>query len=154
MRMASELTNLYCRAARAILVLYLALCEGCYDSKALVDQVRTDALRGQTHEIKLGYFHTTMPRDLNRSSITVLELELFGTVPQYKIPAIEKQLKADGFKLRHDTLVAIRQTTDEELAEPNLGQLRNRLMQVANNILVDAPIQSIGVEKIRIVEKQ
>ena len=60
-------------------------------------------------------------------------------MPQYKIPAIEKQLKADGYKLRHDTLVAIRQTTDEELAEPNLGQLRNRLMQVANNVLDDAP---------------
>ena len=84
----------------------------------------------------------------------MLDLELFGTVPQYRIPAIEKQLKADGFKLRHDTLVAIRQTTDDELSEPNLGQLRNRLMKVANGVLEGGPIQSIGVENIRIVEKR
>lgn len=129
------------------------VCPGCYDTKALVDQVRADARRSQTHEIKIGKFHTTLPRDLNRATITVLELELFGTVPQYRIPAIEKQLKADGFKLRHDTLVAIRQTTDEELTEPNLGKLRNRLMQVANTVLEGGPIQSIGVENIRIVER-
>jgi hypothetical protein len=129
-------------------------CTGCYDTKALVEQVRTNARRSLTHEIDLGKFHTTLPRDLNRASITVLDLELFGTVPQYRIPAIEKQLKADGFKLRHDTLVAIRQTTDDELSEPNLGQLRSRLMKVANGVLEGGPIQSIGVENIRIVEKR
>ena len=95
-----------------------------------------------------------MPRDPNTGTLTEIELRLFGTAPQYKIPAIEKQLKADGYKLRYDTLVAIRQTTAEELGEPNLGQLRTRLMQVVNEVLKDAPIQSIGVEKIRIAEKR
>jgi hypothetical protein len=142
------------RAGGAICALSLAISTGCYDSKALVDQVRSDALRSQTHEIDLGLYRTTMPRDLNTNSLTEIELRLFGTVPQYKFPAIEKQLKADGYKLRHDTLVAIRQTTAEELGEPNLGELRTRLMQVANNVLEGAPIQSIGVEKIRIVEKR
>lgn len=50
--------------------------------------------------------------------------------------------------------MAIRQTTAEEIGEPNLGQLRTRLMQVANNVLEGGPIQSIGVEKIQIVEKR
>jgi len=127
---------------------------GCYDSKALVDQVRSDALRGQTHEVNLGLYRTTMPRDPNTGTLTEIELRLFGTVPKYKIPVIEKQLKADGYRLRYDTIVAIRQTTPEELGEPNLGQLRTRLMQVANDVIKDAPIQSIGVEKIRIVEKR
>jgi hypothetical protein len=134
--------------------LNLVVCAGCYDSKALVDQVRSDALRSQTHEIDFGHYRTTMPRDLNTSTLTEIELQLFGTAPQYKIHAIEKQLKADGYKLRSDTLVAIRQTTAEELGEPNLGQLRTRLMQVANNVLEGGPIQSNGVEKIRIVEKR
>jgi len=137
----------------AACALCLAVSAGCYDSKALVAQVRTDALRSQTHEVDLGTYRTTMPRDPESGSLTELRLHLFGTVPQYRIPAIEKQLKADGYRLRSDTLVAIRKTTPEELAEPNLGQLRGRLMQVANNVLEDAPIKSIGVEKIRIVEK-
>jgi hypothetical protein len=127
---------------------------GCYDSKALVEQVRSDALRGQTHEINLGLYRTTMPRDPITGTLTEIELHLFGTVPKYKIQGIEKQLKADGYKLRYDTLVAIRKTTAEELGEPNLGQLRTRLMDVANDVIKDAPIQSIGVEKIRIVEKR
>jgi hypothetical protein len=134
-------------------ILSLAVCGGCYDSQALVEQVRTDALRSQTHEVDLGLYRTTMPRDPESNSLMEIELQLFGTVPQYRIPAIEKQLKADGYRLRYDTLVAIRETTSEELAEPDLGQLRARLTHVANNVLEDAPIKSIGVEQIRIIDK-
>jgi hypothetical protein len=154
MGLATRSTNAQ-RSARLLLcALGLIVLAGCYDSKALVDQVRSDALRSQTHEIDLGIYRTTMPRDPMTSTLTEIELRLFGTVPQYKIPAIEKQLKADGFKLRYDTLVAIRETTVEELGEPSLGQLRTRLMQVANHVIKDAPIQAIGVEKIRIAEKR
>ena len=142
------------RLRAGMVVAGVLACSGCYDSQALVDQVRTDALRGETHEIDLGRYRTTMPRDPITSTITEVELHLFGTVPLYKIPAIEEQLKAGRYKLRYDTLVAIRETTAEELGEPDLGKLRARLMQVANNVLEGAPIQSIGVEKIRIVEKR
>lgn len=138
----------------AVCALAVLALSGCYDAKALVDQVRTDALRGQTHEISLGLYRTTMPRDPNTGTLTEIELQLFGTVPKYKIPAIEKQLKADGYKLRYDTIVAIRRTTADELGEPNLGHLRTRLMEVANDTIKDAPIQTIGVQKIRIVEKR
>ena len=95
-----------------------------------------------------------MPRDTNSNSLTEIELRLFGTVPQYKVAAIEKQLKADAPKLRFETLVAIRETTADELGEPDLGRLRARLMQVANSVIQDAPIQSIGIEKIRIADKR
>ena len=138
----------------AVCALGMALTAGCYNSKALVNQVRSNALRSQTHEIDLGRYRTTMPRDPITNTLTEIDLHLFGTVPQYKIPAIEKQLKADSYKLRYDTLVAIRKTTADELGEPDLGQLRARLMQVANSVIKDAPIQAIGVEKIRIVEKR
>jgi hypothetical protein len=127
---------------------------GCYDSNALLNEVRSEALRSQTHEINLGLYRTTMPGDANSNSLTEIELRLFGTVPQYKISAIEEQLAADAPKLRYETLIAIRQTTIEELGEPNLGKLRTRLMQVANRVIKDAPIQSIGIEKIRIADKR
>jgi hypothetical protein len=129
-------------------------CAGCYDASALVDQVRYEALRSQTYEIHLGLYRTTMPRDPITNAITEIELRLFGTAPQYKISAIQKQLAADKPKLRYETLVAIRNTTAEELGEPDLGTLRARLMQVTNRVLKDAPIQSIGVQKIRIAEKR
>lgn len=127
---------------------------GCYNSEALLKEVRSHALRGQTHEINLGLYRTTMPRDPNTNLLTEVELQLFGTVPQYKISAIQKQLQADAPRLRFETLKAIRETTAEELVEPSLGKLRARLMHVANNVIKDAPIQSIGVEKIRIAEKR
>jgi hypothetical protein len=139
-------------AVCAGLCVFLAPCGGCYDGRALIEQIRNDALRSKTHEIDLGLYRTTMPRNLDTDSLTEIELQLFGTVPQYRIPAINRQLKADGYRLRYDTLVAIRQTKPEELAEPNLGQLRARLTQVANNILEDSPIKSIGVEQIRIID--
>jgi hypothetical protein len=129
----------------------VAACGGCYDSRALVDQVRTDALRNRMHEVDLGFYRTTMPRDRATNSYTEMELRLFGTVPQYRIRAIEKQLNTDGYRLRHETLAAIRETTREELAEPDLTHLRARLTKVANNILEDAPIKSIGFEQIRII---
>jgi hypothetical protein len=154
MRCDRQSTTNGCRARLFACAVSLVAAVGCYDSKALVDQVRSDALRSQTHEINLGLYRTTMPRDPITNTLTEIELRLFGTVPQYKIPAIEKQLKADGYKLRYETLVAIRKTTAEELGEPNLGQLRTRLMKVANGVIKDAPIQSIGVEKIRIAEKR
>jgi hypothetical protein len=127
---------------------------GCYNSVALIDEVCSHALRTQTREIHLGLYRTTMPRDPDTNSLTEIELRLFGTVPQYKISAIQKQLQADAPKLRYETLTAIRQTTAAELGDPDLGQLRARLMQVANRVIKDAPIQSIGVEKIRIAEKR
>lgn len=127
---------------------------GCYNSSALLKEVRSHALRSETHEISLGLYRTTMPRDPNSNVLTEIELRLFGTVPQYKISAIEEQLEADAPKLRFETLKAIRETTADELGEPSLGKLRARLMQVANGVIKDAPIQSIGVEKIRIAEKR
>jgi len=127
---------------------------GCYNSGALLKEVRSHALRSETHEINLGQFRTTMPRNANTNVLTEIELRLFGTVPQYKISAINKQLSADAAKLRFETIKAIRETTADELGEPSLGKLRARLMLVANGVIKDAPIQSIGVKKIRIVDKR
>jgi hypothetical protein len=137
---------------RAVLAAGVASYTGCYDSQALLDQVRTDALRSRTHEVDLGFYRTTMPRDRETNTFVEMELRMFGTVPQYRIPAIERQLKADGYRLRSATLAAIRETTPQELAEPDLSKLRARLTLVANSVLEDAPIKTIGFEHVRIVD--
>jgi hypothetical protein len=141
------------RVFRWLIFALLAACflaGGCYDSKVLLEQVQSDALRNQLHEVDLGYYHTTMPRNPATRTYTEMELRLFGMVPQYRVGAIEKQLQSDGYRLRFETLAAIRESSEEELTEPDLTRLRARLTEVANNVLDDAPFKSIGLEDFRI----
>jgi hypothetical protein len=126
-------------------------CVGCFDAHALVEQVRTDALRNRLHEVDLGTYRTTMPRDPKTNLLMQMELHLFGTVPQYRIRSIEERLDADGYRLRYETLAAIRETSGDELAEPDLTHLRSRLTQVVNNVLTDAPVKTIGIQDLKIV---
>jgi hypothetical protein len=138
-------------AAVSVLAVAALGCTGCYDAHALVDQVRTDALRNRLHEVDLGTFRTTMPRDPKSNLLMEMELHLFGTVPQYKIRSIEERLEADNYRLRYETLAAIRETNGDELTEPDLTHLRGRLTQVVNNILTDSPLKSVGIQDIKIV---
>src|SRR5262249_25142846 len=115
--------------------------------------VRTDAQRNRLHEVDLGTFRTTMPRDSKTSLMTQMELHLFGNVPQYRIRTIEDRLETDNYRLRSEMLAAIRETTGDELADPDLAPLRDRLTQVVNGILTDTPIKSIGIEDIKIVSE-
>ena len=120
------------------------LCAGCYDGTALVSRARSAALTTRLSEVDLGSYHTTLPRDPNSVSLTELRMHLFGTVPRYRVPAIEQQLKTEEFRIRHATLAAVRKASREELAEPSLASLRERIEKVVNEILEDAPVKSIG----------
>jgi hypothetical protein len=131
------------------LFLAVGLCAGCYDGDALIHEVRSAALRTRLVEVDLGLYRTTMPRKRNQSEATEIKLHIFGTVPRYRIPEIEKQLKADGYRLRHETLAAMRQSTAQELAEPDLTALRTRLEKVINAQLADAPVKSIGFYEVQ-----
>ena len=132
------------KAQTAALALCLAFCAGCYDGEALVKQARSAALNSRLAEVDLGSFYTTLPRDPSSTSLTEVKLHIFGTVPRYRVPDIEKQLQTEAFRFRHETLAAIRRTTREELAEPNFSRLRARIEGVVNAILADAPVKTIG----------
>jgi hypothetical protein len=132
------------------MLLALSLIAGCYDGDAIIDEVRAVALRTRLVEVDLGAYRTTMPRQENESEATEIALHIFGTVPRYRVPEIEKQLRADGYRLRHLALAAVRQTTTDELAEPNLSALRARLEEVVNSQLADAPVKSIGFYDVRL----
>ena len=137
----------------AALSLGLGLSAGCYDGDALINEVRSAALRTRLVEVDLGSFRTTMPHERNTSEATELRLHIFGTVPRYRVPEIEKQLKADGFRLRHETLSAVRKSTPEELAEPSLTTLRTRIEEVVNQHLTDAPVKTIGFYEVRLTNR-
>jgi hypothetical protein len=137
-------------AETAVLFAAVLVCGGCYDGKMIIDRVRSAALRNRLEEVDLGTFRTTMPRDPATNAFAEIEIHVFGTAPRYQVRSIERQLDDDGYRLRHDTLLAVRNTTLEELAEPDLAKLRERIEQVVNNVLDDAPVKSIGFYDLRI----
>jgi hypothetical protein len=128
----------------------LVLCAGCYDGKALIEDARSQALRTRLVEVDLGSYCTAMPREPQTSETAELSLHIFGTVPRYRVPEIEKQLEADGYRLRHETLAAVRHATPVELAEPSFDRLRARIEEVVNQNLKEAPVKSIGFYEVRL----
>jgi hypothetical protein len=117
---------------------------GCYDGHEMVKQAQSAALNARLAEVDLGKFQTTLPRDPNTASFTSLDLHIFGTVPRYRLGAITRQLKTDDYRLRSETLTAIRESSREELADPNYTLLRARIEKVVNSVLEDAPVKEIG----------
>ena len=134
----------------AVALLCLAASGGCYDGAALVEHARSAAQSTRLAEVELGTYLTTMPKDPETKSLTELELRLFGTVPRYRVPMVERQLKTDDYRLRHELLAAVRQASPGELAEPSLTQLRLRIEKVVNAILKDAPIERVLFYNIRV----
>jgi hypothetical protein len=128
----------------AILAVALALCAGCYDGSSMVKEAQSAALKTRLAEIDLGKFQTTLPRDPVTNHFTAIDVHIFGTVPRYQLAAVTKQLKADEYRVRHETLAAVRKSTREELAEPSFAQLRARIEKVVNSVLEDAPVKEVG----------
>jgi hypothetical protein len=131
------------RLAACVLV-GLATCAGCYDGHALVERARSAAQQTRLAEVDLGTFRTTLPKNSETNALTDLKLHFFGTVPRYRVPAIERQVKAEEYRLRHEVLAALRTASVEELAEPNLTELRRRIEEVVNGILEESPVNAIG----------
>src|SRR5436190_18157329 len=127
-----------------VVALAFGACGGCYDGSAMVKQAQSAALNTRLAEVDLGKFQTTLPRDPNTNHFTALDIHIFGTVPRHRLAAVTKQLKTEEYRVRHETLTAVRQSTHEELAEPNLAQLRARIGKVVNGVLDDAPVNEIG----------
>ena len=146
--------NTWQRASRFVIAaLSLAACAGCYDGDALVEAARSTAVKTRLAEVDFGLFQTTLPRDRETSVLTELKLHVFGTVPRYRVPDIKKQLKVEEYRLRAETLEAVRNATRDELSEPSLTQLRERIERVLNEILTDAPVKTIGFYEVSLRQR-
>ena len=117
---------------------------GCYDGGALVKQAQSTALKASFAEVDLGEYRTTLPRDPESGVFTTLDVHIFGTVPRSRLSEVKKQLKADEFRIRHEALTAVRQSSRDELTDPTLAKLRARIEEVVNRVLADAPLKGIG----------
>lgn len=131
-------------ATRLLLVAGLVVCAGCYNSDVLLQNAQSKAVKTRLAEVDFGTFVVTLPRDSRTNLLTELKLRVFGNVARYRVPDVENQLKAEDYKIRAETLRAVRSASPAELAEPNLATLRERIKSVANRILKDAPVKSVG----------
>jgi flagellar basal body-associated protein FliL len=120
------------------------LMHGCYDGNALVRQAQSTAINSSMAEVDLGEYRTTLPRDNQSGVFTSIEVHIFGTVPRSRLSEVKKQLRSDEFRVRHETLAAVRQSSRDELSEPTLAKLRARIEDVVNRVLADAPLKEIG----------
>jgi hypothetical protein len=134
------------------LIIGIVLLSGCYHGEALVEHARSVALNTRLAEVDLGTYHTTLPRDPGTGLFTELEVHVFGTVPRYRVPEIEKRLKTEEYRLRHETIATLRRSSREELADPNLSKMRSRIEQVVNGMLDEAPVKTVGFYSIRLRE--
>jgi hypothetical protein len=134
-----------------VLVAMLVAPVGCYDGERLVKRARNAAIRTRSEEVSLGYFRTTLPREANGGTPMEVELELFVTTKRYRVQQIERVIEAESARLRQKLLVAIRETTAEEIADPRLVGLRQRLLAVTKEIFVKPPIDSMGIRQIRFI---
>jgi hypothetical protein len=147
-----QASSVFWRWCIIAIVFVAGMCAGCYNGEALVEQARSVALNTRLAEVDLGKYHTTLPRDPQTGLFTELDIHIFGTVPRYRVGEIEKQLKTEEYRLRHETLATLRRTTAAELAEPNLSIVRARIEKVVNNLLDEAPVKSIGFYSVRLRE--
>lgn len=135
------------RALAALLVSVAA--GGCYDGEELARRVRQKAIRTRVEEIDLGAYRVTLPRDPYSGEMTEVEVGLFGESSRYRLNEIEKTLKTHDAAVRDQTLRVLRQATPEELADPDLGGLRKRLLASMNEVLDDEPLDRLGFRHVR-----
>jgi hypothetical protein len=126
---------------------------GCYNGDALVDAARSKAVKTRLAEVDFGTFQTTLPRDADTELLTELKLHIFGTVPRYRESEVKKQLKAEEYRVRAETLGAVRDASHEELAEPEFTKLRERIERVMNEILAEGPVKSIGFYEVTLHQR-
>ncbi len=138
---------------RAMVLLCACFFAGCYRGEALVNEARSRATKTRLAEVDFGTFQTTLPRDAHAHTLTELKLHVFGTVPRYRVAEIKKQLKYEEYRLRAETLGAVRHATREELSEPSLAQLRKRIEKVLNEILAEKPVKSVGFYEVTLRQR-
>ncbi|QDT70535.1 hypothetical protein MalM25_34830 [Planctomycetes bacterium MalM25] len=139
-------------AARLLATAVLGIaCAGCYSGEKLVEQVRHRALRTRIDEVSLGSFRVTRPRDERTGEMTEVQMELFGESQRYKINEIEDELELKAAIIEDETIRTLREASPDELTEPDLNRLRERLLVILNETIEGAPLISIGFREIRFI---
>lgn len=129
------------------------LVTGCYDGDALVQAARSTAGQTRLAEVDFGTFQIMLPRDAKSGLYTEMKLHVFGTVPRYRESEVKNQLQAERYRVQAETLGAVRAANRDELGEPSLAKLRERIARVMNEIFADEPVKSIGFYEVSLRQR-
>lgn len=139
------------RRSSCLLAVLVAACAGCYSGEGLVARVHSDAIRLRLEEIELGRFRVTLPRDERTSEMTEIVVHLYCEVARYKITSVKEETERLRPQIEDVVIRTLREVSHEELAEPPLNSLRERLMTAINSVLTEAPLQSLGFYEVRFI---
>lgn len=137
----------------AVAALASLIATGCYDGDALLHAARSTAVQTRLAEVDFGTFQIMLPRDRKSGLYTELKLHVFGTVPRYRESEVKNQLKAEEYRVRAETLGTVRAADRDELAEPSLTRLRERIARVMNQIFAGQPVKSVGFYEVSLRQR-
>jgi hypothetical protein len=126
-------------------LLCLIAASGCYDRQELVARALARVPDDHGVELDLGRYRVTLPRVDGQPGVTTLELEVAATVDRKSARKMEKQLEEVRTSMQHATLLALRQCNPNELVEPSLASLRQRIAEETEAFLTVAPIEAIAL---------
>jgi hypothetical protein len=130
----------------------LAPLAGCYDGAAMVARISRRVSDDHREEVDLGRYEVTLPRSDDDPVATTLNLEVVATVHRDNASALKRQLAAVETRLRHATILALRKTNRNELLEPKLQSLHDRVEATTEELLTAASIESIAFRSFAVYE--
>ena len=139
---------------RRILLLSLStigLC-GCYDGQAMIERITQRVSDDHREEIDLGSYQVTLPRLSDDAVATTVRLELVATSHRQLADKFKRQLEDVRPHLRHATILTLRACRREELLEPDLAMLHERIETTTEKFLTAAPIDSIDFRSFAVYE--
>ncbi|MEO1497444.1 MAG: hypothetical protein AAFV43_09870 [Planctomycetota bacterium] len=121
---------------------------GCYSGEQLIEQARNRAIRTRLDEVKLGTFRVTLPPE-DGGDMSEIDITVYGEAARYRVADLEEELAEKAPLLGDLTTRALRDVAHNELTDPNLKKLRQRLLSTVNGVLEGEPIKSIGFHEVR-----
>ena len=124
-----------------------------WTSSAPENSASTGEIVNPAHaEIDLGEFQAPIHQQDTNTVITVF-CGVFGTVRNGDLGRLQKELQAKHARVRQQLLAAIRASSRDELYEPNLTDLKQRLLKAVRARIDEPNVYRVGFTHFHYSEK-
>jgi hypothetical protein len=137
---------------RILLFALLAGLGGCYDGQAMVERISQRVSDDHREEVDVGSYQVTLPRLSDDPVATTVRLDVVATVHRKHADQFKRQLEDVRSHLRHATIITLRACRREELLEPDLATLHERIESTTEKYLTETPIDSIDFRSFAVYE--
>ena len=117
---------------------------GCFDSQAMIDARRQVAILARLEEVDLGKYRLTLSQPVQTTEMAEVEFHAFGQVANRDHDKVIDALETHGPELRHRLLLAARQLNLQDIEDPSLELLREKIAVVVNETIPGEPVQNVG----------